>query len=132
MAHKPPDPHLVPIRKTQFAQRITRSGPTPSRECWAAETLDGLWSFEREDSPGTPWLLCHRPTDLTVMQYGTLRSARLAVGYGDADQLLTERLTDELASLARRIADPPSAEQLSRDRERLAKLEAWRETQAVV
>jgi hypothetical protein len=88
---------LAPIVKTRFAQRITRNGLTKSRECWAAETTDGLWDFEREDSPGTPWLVYHLPScrdgsyAMPVHLTGTLRACREYVAAGHAQASL-ERL----------------------------------------
>lgn len=85
---------LAEIRKTQFARRLSR---TASRECWGAETVDGVWEFEREDSPGTPWLIWHRASvadgswAVPVMQCGTLRACRALVASGGAATELTVR-----------------------------------------
>jgi hypothetical protein len=73
---------LAPVVKTAFYRRITRSGLTASRECWAAETTDGAWKFDREDSPGTPWLVYSTAAvadgsyPLPVTICGTLRACR--------------------------------------------------------
>jgi len=53
---------MAEIRKTRMARRLTRRGATAQPECWGAETTDGIWDFHREDSPGTPWLIYHRPS----------------------------------------------------------------------
>ncbi len=93
MAHRMPDPALVPIRKTDFHPSFR----TGRRECWGAVTSDGEWSFQREESPSTPWLVRHRPSitdrsyELPVMLLGTLRACRLAVGRGDASKALEQR-----------------------------------------
>ncbi len=83
-----PTADLAPIVKTQFAQRITRNGLTKSRECWQAETTDGVWVFGREDSPGTPWLVIHKATGEMVHLTGTLRACRVYVATGAADEAL--------------------------------------------
>jgi hypothetical protein len=84
---------LAPIVKTEFARRFTRSGVTQHRECWGARTADGVWSFDREDSPGTPWLVYHQPSvadgmlPTPVTMLSSLRSCRgyVACGAADAD-----------------------------------------------
>jgi len=86
---------LAPIIKTQFARRIIHGGRglTERKECWGAETTDGVWSFDREDSPGTPWLVYHQPSvkdgSLTtpVSLQGSLRACRwyVAMGWAEAD-----------------------------------------------
>ena len=87
-------PELAPIVKTQMAKRITRSGLTRSAECWAAQTTDGLWDFEREDSPGTPWLAYHWPSladgsyPLPVTMLSTLRQCRIQAASGTLDREL--------------------------------------------
>ncbi len=80
---------LAPIEKTVFARRLTRGGATKHRECWAAVTTDGLWDLEREDSPGTPWIVAHRPTGIAVSLRGNLRACRAYIAAGHADQDLT-------------------------------------------
>ncbi len=87
------DSALIPIRKTDFYPNLR----TGRRECWGAETLDGEWSFQREESSGTPWLVRHRPSvadgsyDLPVLLCGTLRACRLAIGRGEAAEALRTR-----------------------------------------
>ena len=62
-----------------------------------AQTGDGLWAFEREDSPGTPWLVYHLPScrdgsyAMPVHLTGTLRACREYVAAGHAQASL-ERL----------------------------------------
>jgi hypothetical protein len=93
---------LSPVTKTRFADRITRAGRA-KRECWAAETVDGVWDFDREDSPGTPWLVYHRLSvadgsyTLPLTFCGTLRACQAYAGGGLADQELT-RVKAELAT----------------------------------
>lgn len=90
--------------------RITRSGLTRP-ECWGAETIDGSWDFEREESPGTPWLVYHKPSvadgSLTfpVISLGTLRDCRAFVASGTAEQELARRKADpDMARLAAMLA----------------------------
>ncbi len=87
---------LAAIRKTEFARRFVFGGRgvTEHRECWGAVTLDGQWSFDREDSPGTPWLVYHLPSAADqsypgpVAMFGTLRGCRAFVGSGAAARAL--------------------------------------------
>jgi hypothetical protein len=75
---------LAPVVKTRMGRRIVRNGAgqTVHLECWGAKTTDGLWDFEREESPGTPWLVYHTPSvadgsyTLPVLLCGTLRACR--------------------------------------------------------
>lgn len=85
--------NLAPIRKTQMARRIIRRGTalTERQECWGAETTDGVWTFGREESPGTPWLIIHKASDQMVHLTGTLRACREYVTAGHAQRDL-ERL----------------------------------------
>lgn len=79
---------LAPVRETRHSQRRTRRGSTKHLECWAAETLDGQWELEREDSPGTPWLVIHKPTKEFVDLLGTLDACRAYVAAGHAQAAL--------------------------------------------
>lgn len=91
---------LAPIRKTETARRLTRHGAT-GRECWRAETLDGVWDFVREDSPGTPWLVYHNPSHadgsyrLPVMERGSLEACQKAVALGWAEKALETLKAEE-------------------------------------
>ena len=84
---------LAPITKTVMFPAFR----TGRLECWGAETTDGTWQFDREESPGTPWLTYHKPSvadgtwTLPVMQCGTLRACRALVASGGADQELARR-----------------------------------------
>src|ERR1035441_5433789 len=90
---------LAGIRETSTMPRRTRGGLTRP-ECWGAETTDGIWEFDREESSGTPWLMYHRPSVadgsyvLAVMHCGTLRECRALVASGAADQQLVRRKAD--------------------------------------
>ena len=87
---------LAEIRKTRF-QRAFRTG---RMECWGAETADGIWDFQREESSGTPWLMYHKPSvadgsyPLPVSHCGTLRECRAFVASGGATQELAYRKAD--------------------------------------
>lgn len=88
-----PKAALAPIVKTQMHRRFIRRGTalTEREECWAAETIDGVWKFGREDSPGTPWIIIHKASDETVHLTGNLRACRAYVAAGHAQRDL-ERL----------------------------------------
>ena len=61
-------------------------------QCWGARTTDGLWGFDREDMPGTPWSVTHLPTGTVVDRcVGTLDDCRAYVASGGAQADL-ERL----------------------------------------
>ncbi len=92
---------LAPVRSTRSFRRLIRGGAGRTREeCWGAETLDGVWDFEREESAGTPWLVYHRPSvasgayTLPVTICGTLRACRALVASGGADEELARRLAE--------------------------------------
>jgi len=93
---------LAPIIKTQIRKRLIHRGTavTEKAECWSAETTDGIWDFEREESSGTPWLMYHKPSvadgslTLPVMSCGTLRACRALVASGGAAQQLAYRKAD--------------------------------------
>lgn len=107
------DVPLAEIRKTRMAHRMVHGGRglTKRSECWGAETADGIWDFEREDSPGTPWLAYHKPSvadgsySLPVMMLGTLRACRILAVDGTLDQQLAQRKADpDTARLAALLA----------------------------
>jgi hypothetical protein len=92
---------LAEIRRTRTFARLIRGGAGKTREeCWGAETADGVWDFEREESAGTPWLVYHRPSvkdgswTLPVVFCGTLRACRALVASGGADEELARRLAE--------------------------------------
>lgn len=94
-SRRPPDPALVPIRVTSSFPTWAR--PDGPRECWSAETQDGIWAFERVEEPGTPWHIYHLPSRkdgswrFAVCVEPSLRKCRLTVGRGDAAQMLERR-----------------------------------------
>lgn len=100
------NPHLVPIVKTDMAPAFR----TGQMQCWGARTTDGEWSFVREESSGTPWLIYHEPSvkdrsyTLPVMQCGTLRECRLAVGRGYAARDLERRKAERALKAAQASA----------------------------
>ena len=92
---------LPPIRKTVMLPSF-RSGRV---ECWEATTVDGEWTFVREESSGTPWLLFHEPSvrdgsyNLPVQMCGTLRACRQSVAQGWARQHLAAHKAEEAERL---------------------------------
>ena len=103
-------PTLAPIVKTDFARRITYGGRglTERKECWGARTADGLWLFDREDSPGTPWLVYRAPGTEggeyggPVSMFGTLRGCRWYVASGNAQADLDRLLAHNRGEHAER------------------------------
>jgi len=72
---------LVPVEKTLVIPG--RNG----METWAAKSDDGLWAFERQEMPGTPWAVIHIPTGIVVDPcVGTLRDCRAYVASGGAQE----------------------------------------------
>lgn len=62
---------MITVRKTEFAQNL-RNG---RRECWEAESTDGRWTFSREESPGTPWIVRHVDFPGWIGLFGSLPKA---------------------------------------------------------
>jgi hypothetical protein len=79
-------------------------------EIWAAETVDGVWGIEREDSPGTPWLVFHRPSvkDGTcpdpVMEFGSLRVCQVNIADAEYAAWALADAKDRYARLMATIA----------------------------
>jgi hypothetical protein len=72
---------LAPVDKVMLPSRSGR------RECWSAVTTDGTWSFGRQELPGTPWAVVHRPTGIVVDPWvGTLDDCRAYVASGEAQR----------------------------------------------
>jgi hypothetical protein len=97
--------HLAPLdaSRTKYHRTLIGGlGGSTRRETWGAFTADGVWEFEREDSPSTPWLVRHVETGIVVTMYGSLRACREAVGRGYAARRLAE-IPTELAELDRRF-----------------------------
>lgn len=46
----------------KYSNTMFRNGRT-RRECWEAETTDGVWLFLRVEDTGAPWRLIHQPSD---------------------------------------------------------------------
>jgi hypothetical protein len=70
---------LAPVDKTMLPSRGGR------RQCWAATTKDKTWDLAREDEPGTPWSVTHRPTGIVADSHvGTLTDCRAYVASGQA------------------------------------------------
>lgn len=65
-------------------------------QTWAAESTDGVWTYQRLDIPGTPWEVTHKPTGRSYW-IGSLPKARAATASGaalaylDATQPVSER-----------------------------------------
>lgn len=58
----------------RYATTLFRHGGA-RRECWEATSDDGVWSFQRLEERGTPWLLVHLPTG---NQLGLFRNLDIA------------------------------------------------------
>ena len=56
-----------------------------SRTPFLAESVNGLWGYRWEETPGTPWRVEYRPTGQWVFA-SSLRAAQIATGNGDAMQ----------------------------------------------
>lgn len=81
--------HLAPIVVTSRAPRMLAGelgATTKAGEIWAARTVDGCWSFEREDVPGTPWVVLFTLNGRSGGTFGTLPAARAAVASGQAER----------------------------------------------
>lgn len=55
--------------------------------CYAVST-DGVWGYEREDGPGTPWVITHLPTG-EWMYAPSLPKARAYTASGAAHRMLS-------------------------------------------
>lgn len=64
-----------------FRRVSNPNGPT-RREIWEATSADGVWTYIREESPGTPWLIRHNPSDRIAYMAGSLPKARRATAAG--------------------------------------------------
>ncbi len=88
---------LPSITKTDMAPAF-RTGRV---ECGGFVAEDGEWSGEREDFPGTRWLLRHRPSvadgscPLPVTTCGTLKACLRDVASGFAAAELERRKAEE-------------------------------------
>lgn len=52
-------------------------------EVWSATSVDGVWSYERDEVPGTPWIVKHVPTGRWYYE-PSLPKARAATASGAA------------------------------------------------
>jgi len=75
-------PPLTPI--TDIRRARGRSGRP---EIWSARSTDGTWTYERDESPGTPWAVTHNPTGRWDYM-PSLRKARAATASGAMLDLL--------------------------------------------
>lgn len=82
---------LTPVIK-HCATTIFRNNfadPANRGECWSATSTDGVWRYDREEEPGTPWYVKHLPTGRVVDRtWGRLGDARHATANGEAQRLL--------------------------------------------
>lgn len=76
-----------------FRRVSNPNGPT-RREIWEATSADGVWTYIREESPGTPWLIRHNPTDRIAYMAGSLPKARRATAAGWALNSLNRQMTE--------------------------------------
>ena len=76
---------LIEVTKT-MRRTLRRASDFTSgtrSECWGADSVDGVWHFERIEDVGTPWIVTHKPTGTEIpLWFGTLKSARLSVTCG--------------------------------------------------
>lgn len=97
---------LPVIRKTHmcatFRAPVSRPGADTRRECWAAETTDGIWGMERQEGDRyLHWALMHLPTDTLVCYDSTLKNCRTRIARGSWDYREsdpTDGLWNELAA----------------------------------
>lgn len=81
---------LAPVTKTMLPSR----GGRP--QCWSAVTKDKAWTFERQEVPGTPWVVIHLATGIVVdFCVGTLTDCRAYVASGQAQADLERILAHE-------------------------------------
>lgn len=64
----------VTKRYADFFVRGPGSGKV-RRECRGADTVDGVWSIDRLDDTGTPWVIRHVPSGAFVAWNGGRRDA---------------------------------------------------------
>jgi hypothetical protein len=54
-------------------------------EDWSAVSADGVWKYERLETPRTPWAIVHTPSGIEVGSWaGTLSEAREMTANGSA------------------------------------------------
>lgn len=83
-----------PVAVLPTPVEITARYPRPGGgrvEAWAARSRDGVWTYGREELPGTPWIVQHLPTGRDVpVWFATLEAARWATADGSALAALAE------------------------------------------
>jgi hypothetical protein len=82
------------VKQTATTLLVSRPGTPYRSECWSATSKDGVWRYDREDEPTTPWYVKHIPTGRVAdVTYGTLDAARYATGTGAIFEHLPELAT---------------------------------------
>lgn len=76
-------PARTPVRITSRYPAF-RSGRL---EIWSAESTDGVWTYERVEDVGTPWIVTYKPTGLDVW-LSSLPKARAFTARPDAVEVL--------------------------------------------
>ncbi len=86
---------LTPLAPVQRATTL-QPGDATRQEIWYAEsaaTIPGtdrpLWTYERQEEPGTPWIVTYSPTG-QVEDFGSLRDARRWTGSPAAVEYLRQ------------------------------------------
>ena len=98
---------MCPVTNKVYHQTILRSSGRTRRELWGADSADGTWRFEREESSSTPWLVYHLPSvadeslPVPVDQAGTISACREAAARGWLDKILPERKAEWAGHMAR-------------------------------
>jgi hypothetical protein len=96
---------LAPLGEKVMQNTFRRAGHPEAgtrKECWGARTADGVWYFEREESPGTPWLIWHWSSGRLVMMARSLTACRTLVADGTAERQMQ---LDIEADRMRRVAE---------------------------
>lgn len=75
---------MTPVRTQRFRNRRTGR-----MEVWSAVSTDGVWTYVRLESPGTPWQVHHVPTDRSYLDR-SLPRARRATDDGTALRYLDQ------------------------------------------
>lgn len=86
------DPNKTRVRDTLRRTNDPFSGTR--LETWYAESADNVWSYERLEIPGTPWVTFHNPTNVECGYHGSLDAAREATALGISAANL-QRILDE-------------------------------------
>ena len=89
-----PDILLTPVRITERRPNFR----SKRIEIWAAESLDGLWKFDRTEEKRTPWMVRRTGYDGFVLTGSLLSGQKItANGYALAE---LERQQQEIAQRA--------------------------------